>query len=75
MTRQRTRGDIVGWTAAICGALGLVTGLVIGLVAYLPTAWASAFEIGIPATMVGALLGLAIVGVRGLVRWLRSRSA
>jgi|GEM_PF-6242193 len=75
MTRPRSSADIVGWTAAICGALGLVTGLVIGLFAYVPTAWAAAVEIGIPATVVGALLGLAIVGGRGLVRWLRSRSA
>ncbi len=66
--RERASGDIVGWTAVICGALGLVVGLVIGLRAYIPTAWAAAFEIGIPATMAGALIGLAIVGVRGLLR-------
>lgn len=68
MTGPRTAGDIVRWTAVICGAVGLVTGLVIGLFAYVPTAWFAAFEIGVPATFAGALLGLVIAGTRWLVR-------
>ena len=72
---RRTGGQIVGWTAAVCGALGLVAGLVRGLTVYAPTAWAAAFEVGIPAAVAGAVLGLGIVGARGLLRRIRARSA
>jgi hypothetical protein len=49
------------------GALGCVTGLVIGLRVYAPTAWAATFEIGIPSALLGAVLGLAAGSVRLLV--------
>ncbi|HEX8080574.1 MAG TPA: hypothetical protein VF557_10230 [Jatrophihabitans sp.] len=72
---QRPGDWIVGWAAFICGAIGLVTGLVWGLTVYVPTAWAAAFEVGIPAAVLGVVIGLGIVGVRGIVRWIRARSA
>jgi hypothetical protein len=47
---------------AIVGSIvGSVAGLVIGLMANPGTAWFAIFELGIPATIVGTLLGL-IVG-------------
>ena len=47
--------------ACIAGALGGVAGLVVGLAAYPPTAWAATFELGIPAAVLGGALG-ALVG-------------
>jgi hypothetical protein len=41
------------------GALGCVAGLVLGLLAYPPTAWFAVFELGIPAAMAGGIFGLA----------------
>lgn len=72
---QRPGDWIVGWAAFICGCIGLVTGLVWGLIVYPPTAWAAAFEVGIPAAAVGVVIGLSIVGVRRVVRRIRARSA
>ena len=72
---QRTNGWIVGRAALICGALGLVAGFVLGLTVYAPTAWAAAFEVGIPAAAAGAVLGLGIIGVRTIMRRIRARSA
>jgi hypothetical protein len=71
---QRTGGWLVGWATLVCGAGGLVAGLVRGLTVYAPTAWAAAFEVGIPSAVVGAILGLGIAGVRNLVRRIRARS-
>ncbi|WP_125569872.1 hypothetical protein [Nocardioides baekrokdamisoli] len=48
--------------AAIAGFIGALAGLVIGLDTYAPTAWFAVFEIGIPAAMVGGLLGLLVAG-------------
>jgi hypothetical protein len=46
-------------TGAVCaGVLGGVAGLVLGLLAYPPTAWFAVFEVGIPAAMAGGILGL-----------------
>ena len=72
---QHSGGWIVGRVALVCGVLGLVVGFVIGLFAYAPTAWAAAFEIGIPAAAVGVVIGLGIVGLRKLVRRIAARSA
>ena len=72
---QRSNGWIVGRVALVCGVLGLVVGFVIGLFAYVPTAWAAAFEVGIPAAAVGVVIGLGIVGLRKLVRRIGARSA
>ena len=46
--------------AVVFGIGGGVVGLIIGLQAYAPTAWAAMFEIGLPAAFVGAVLGLGI---------------
>ena len=49
------------------GAVGAVVGLIVGLHAYPPTAWFAVFELGVPAAVVGALLGLASgLSVRGI---------
>jgi hypothetical protein len=46
---------------AITGAaVGSVGGLVVGLMANPGTAWFAIFELGIPATIVGTLLGLVV---------------
>ncbi len=71
----RTSSWIIGRAMLVCGVLGLVAGFVIGLFAYAPTAWAAAFEVGIPATAAGVVIGLAIAGVRSLVRRLRAPAA
>ena len=41
-----------------CGLLGGVGGLLIGLIAYPPTAWFAVLEIGIPAALLGFVAGL-----------------
>jgi len=68
----RTVDWIVGRTAVACGLVGLFVGLIVGLNTYVPTAWAAALEIGLPAALAAVLVGLAIAGVRGLVRRMRS---
>ena len=54
--------------AVLLGAGGAVTGAVIGLRTYAPTAWAAALEVGLPAALLGAAIGFAagslVVGVR-----------
>ncbi len=42
----------------IGAVIGCATGVVLGLIAYPPTAWAAAIEVGLPAAVVGALVGL-----------------
>lgn len=55
------------------GAIGAVVGLIVGLHAYPPTAWFAVFELGVPAAVVGALLGLASgLSVRGIRHLRRS---
>jgi hypothetical protein len=49
--------------AAGLGTAGALIGLVLGLVAYPPTAWAAALEVGIPAALLGGLIGLVAGGV------------
>jgi len=46
-------------SAVTFGVVGGVIGLVLGLIAYPPTAWFAVFEVGVPAALLGALLGLA----------------
>jgi hypothetical protein len=76
VTKQAQRTSwFVGGAALICGVLGLVAGFVRGLSVYAPTAWAAAFEVGIPAAAIGGILGLGVVGVRVIVRRIRARSA
>ena len=45
--------------AILLGAIGCIAGLIVGLVVYAPTAWFAVFELGVPAALVGGLLGLA----------------
>jgi riboflavin transporter FmnP len=49
------RWAIVGATSA--GVIGAIAGLVAGLLAYPPTAWFAVFELGVPATIAGGLVG------------------
>ena len=50
------------------GLLGAVAGFAIGLVAYAPTAWAAAIELGIPAALVGGVVAGAGAWILGLRR-------
>jgi ABC-type uncharacterized transport system permease subunit len=49
------RWAILGATSA--GVIGAIAGLVVGLRAYPPTAWFAVFELGVPATIAGGLVG------------------
>jgi len=57
--------------ALVLGALGAVVGLVLGLRAYVPTAWAAVLEVGVPAAYLGAVLGLLTGSVVVLAHRLR----
>lgn len=71
---------MVVYGALATGLAGCVAGLVIGLFVYAPTAWFATFEVGIPAAIIGSILGLVagtlIVAVqtirRRLFRWAAS---
>ncbi len=52
-TRWGARG------AAVAGLLGAVAGLIVGLSVHPATAWFAAFELGLPAAILGALVGCA----------------
>jgi hypothetical protein len=56
------------WGAAIAAGLGGVAGLVIGLLVHPPTAVFAAFEVAIPATAVGFLVGFGCGAVVGRPR-------
>jgi hypothetical protein len=67
-----TRFFVVG---AVCtGAAGCVAGLVIGLLVYPKTAWFGIFELGIPAAVVGGIVGLVSGSVVFAVRGWRGRN-
>jgi hypothetical protein len=53
--------------ALALGVLGCAIGLVVGVQVYAPTAWAATFEIGIPSTILGALVGWVAGSLRMLV--------
>jgi membrane associated rhomboid family serine protease len=53
---QVARWGAVG--AASVGVLGAIIGLIVGLHVYAPTAPFAAVELGLPATIVGGVLGL-----------------
>lgn len=55
-------------TALVLGALGGITGLAIGLRVYAPTAWFAAVEVGLPAAVLGGLVGSAVGAVVQLTR-------
>ena len=56
----------------VCGAVGAGAGLLLGLAAHPPTAWFAVLEVGIPAfvlgTLLGAAAGMATLAVRRLAR-------
>jgi hypothetical protein len=54
-----------------CGLVGAVAGLVIGLRVHPATAWFAAFELGLPAAVVGALGGAAAGAIASVVHRLR----
>jgi hypothetical protein len=56
------------------GAAGCVAGLAIGLLVYPPTAWFGIFELGIPAAIVGGIVGLLSGSVVLAARGLRDRN-
>ncbi len=60
-------GAYVG--GAACGVIGLTAGLVMGLLAYPPTAWAASIEIGLPATILGVIVGMGVGAL--LASWRR----
>jgi hypothetical protein len=48
------------WTffgAAFAGLAGAIGGLIVGLLVYPPTAWFAVFELGLPASILGGLIG------------------
>jgi ABC-type uncharacterized transport system permease subunit len=69
------RWAIVGATSA--GTLGAIAGLVLGL-GYPPTAWFAVFELGVPATIAGGLVGfvaaLIVMAGRRIKRLIVTRS-
>jgi hypothetical protein len=55
------RAGVIG--ALVMGVAGAVAGLVVGLVSYAATAWFAVLEVGVPAAIVGWVLGLAVGSV------------
>lgn len=60
-------GRFALWGLAIGGVSGAVAGLVLGLIAYPPTAWFAVLELGIPGAFVGAACG-AFLGLVTMAR-------
>ena len=54
--------------ALVSGVLGGICGLVLGLIAYPPTAWFAVLEVGVPAAVVGGIAGLVTGGLLWLAR-------
>ena len=62
------------WGSAVAGGTGLVIGAIIGLAVHPATAWFAAFELGVPAAVVGLACGsLAGVIVAAFARWRAGR--
>lgn len=57
MTRAVRQWAATGAVAA--GTVGAVVGLIVGLRAHPATAWFAVFELGIPAAVVGGIVGFA----------------
>ena len=45
-------------SAAVTGTVGAAIGLILGLRTYPPTAWFAVIEVGLPAVLAGAVVGL-----------------
>jgi len=68
---QQIEPQSVGWAllgAAVAGVVGAFVGLIIGLFVHAPTAPFAIVEIGLPAAMVGGVLGLLIGSVKAIGR-------
>jgi hypothetical protein len=71
---------ILRWAAVgalSVGGVGAVAGLVVGLLVHPATAWFAVFELGIPASVLGGLVGLISGSVAYVIRWTirRTRAA
>jgi MFS family permease len=64
----------IGIGALSAGVVGGVVGLVVGLHVNPRTAWFAVFELGIPAAVVGGLLGLWFGTLVSAGRWLDRRA-
>jgi hypothetical protein len=62
--RPRSLGFLAAVGAFVFGVPGGVAGLVLGLLAYPPTAWFAVFEIGLPCAVLGTFVGL-VLGAAG----------
>ena len=76
LTGQGVHPVPVRWS--LCGAIwlggvGMVIGGVVGLVGYPPTAVFATFELGIPASFTGAMVGLVTGAIVALSRRARPR--
>jgi ABC-type uncharacterized transport system permease subunit len=77
MTSLRALPLIVRWAAigAVSAAVvGAVVGLVVGLSVHPATAWFAVYEVGIPAAILGGLLGLASGAIANAVQWTARRA-
>ena len=52
----------------LAGAAGVIAGLVVGLEVHPATAWAAMFELGVPAAVVGAVVGFLVGCTSALVK-------
>ena len=52
------RHTVIG--AVVLGITGGIVGMAIGLRTYVPTAWFAILEVGVPAALLGAVLGLVV---------------
>jgi hypothetical protein len=77
MTSLRALPLILRWAAigAVSAAVvGGVVGLVVGLRVHPATAWFAVFELGIPASILGGLFGLASGAIAYAVQWMVRRA-
>jgi hypothetical protein len=56
-SQRPLRWAVIG--AVLAGSIGAVSGLVVGLLVNPPTAWFAVFELGVPASLAGCIVGLA----------------
>jgi hypothetical protein len=61
--------------AIAAGVIGGITGLIVGLFVYAPTAWFAAFELGIPAFLAGGAAGLLAGTIGATARRIRHHGA